>query len=339
MNINDFDYDLPAELIAQYPCSERSASRLLYLHKDSGALTEHKFADVVDLLTPKDLLVVNNTRVIPARLFGKKASGGQVEILIERVLDEKTCLAHVRASKAPKPDNIILLAEGVELTVKNREDDLFKLAVTSAQNWWDILERQGHMPLPPYIERTTEKIDQERYQTVYNKHKGAVAAPTAGLHFDEKLLQAIKAKGIAIAEITLHVGAGTFQPVRTENIMQHKMHQEYMSVSPQVCAAINNTKNNGGRVIAVGTTTIRALETAAKTGSIAPFAGTTDIFIFPGYRFNCVDGLITNFHLPKSTLLMLIAAFAGHEKIMHAYSFAIMNKYRFYSYGDAMLLL
>jgi S-adenosylmethionine:tRNA ribosyltransferase-isomerase len=338
MNINDFDYNLPPELIAQYPCSDRCASRLLQLNKATGEIFHRQFTDLVDLLNPNDLLVINDTRVIPARLFGQKASGGKVEILVERVLDAKSCLAQVRASKAPKPGSKLILAANAEFMVTGREDDLFLLETAAEQNLWEILEHHGHIPLPPYIERADEQFDQERYQTVYSKHKGAVAAPTAGLHFDQNLLQLIAAKGIKTAAVTLHVGAGTFQPVRVTDIKQHKMHGEYMIISQQVCDLVKATKENGGRVIAVGTTSVRALETAASSGEIKPYSGMTDIFIYPGYHFKCVDGLITNFHLPKSTLLMLIAAFAGYENIMHAYQVAIANKYRFYSYGDAMFI-
>jgi S-adenosylmethionine:tRNA ribosyltransferase-isomerase len=339
MNITEFDYELPASLVAQYPCAERSSSRLLHLDKKTGEIIHRQFVDLVALLNPNDLLVINDTRVIPARLFGRKASGGKVEILIERVLDDKKCLAHVRASKAPKIGGKLILGQNAELVVVAREDDLFELEVISEDNLWQILEQYGHIPLPPYIERSDENFDQERYQTVYGKHKGAVAAPTAGLHFDEILLQQIKDKGIKSVAVTLHVGAGTFQPVRVENIKQHKMHGEYMTVSPEVCDAVNFTKANSGRVFAVGTTSVRALETAASSGEIKPYSGMTNIFIYPGYHFNCVDGLITNFHLPKSTLLMLVAAFAGYENVMHAYQVAIADKYRFYSYGDAMLLI
>lgn len=332
MKVSDFDFALPPELIAQYPKAQRNASRLLYLNKTSGAITHKNFIDLPELLAPNDLLVFNDTKVIPARLFGNKATGGKVEILIERILDINLALAHVKASKTPKVGAEILV-NNFKATVIERQNDLFKLKFS--EEIVAILEQVGHMPLPPYITRADELSDKERYQTVYAKHKGAVAAPTAGLHFDKEILGKIKNK----AFITLHVGAGTFQTVRVENVTEHKMHAEYIEVSEAVCEQIKQAKANGGRIIAVGTTCVRSLETAAKTGAIKPFKGETDIFIYPGYKFNCIDGILTNFHLPKSTLLMLVCAFAGFDRVMRAYQAAIQEHYRFFSYGDAMLIL
>jgi len=327
MNLSDFYYELPPELIAHYPTPARTASRLLCL--EGNTITHQHFADVIELLVPGDLLVMNNTRVIPARLLGHKASGGRVEVLIERIREDGV-LAHVRASKAPKIG--ARLNVGVEVEVIGRENDLFILKFLDPRPVLIILNEIGHMPLPPYIARADENSDRERYQTVYAQQPGAIAAPTAGLHFDETLLKKIKDKGVDIAFVTLHVGAGTFQPVRVENIEDHKMHAEYVEVSEEVCEKVRKAK----RVIAVGTTSVRCLETAAQNGKIQPFKGDTQIFIYPGYQFRCVDVLITNFHLPQSTLLMLVCAFAGYEQAMVAYQEAIKQKYRFYSYGDAM---
>ncbi|MGF1699206.1 tRNA preQ1(34) S-adenosylmethionine ribosyltransferase-isomerase QueA [Photobacterium makurazakiensis] len=345
MQVSDFDFELPDELIARYPQPERTASRLLQLTGNTGELAHKGFKDVLDLVEPGDLLVFNNTRVIPARLFGRKASGGKLEILVERMLDDKTILAHVRASKSPKPGNVLLLGENddYEAEMIARHDALFEIRFNSDKTVLEILEEVGHMPLPPYIDRPDEDSDKERYQTVYNAKPGAVAAPTAGLHFDDALLEAIKAKGASFAFVTLHVGAGTFQPVRVDNIDDHHMHAEYVEVPEDVVNAINETKANGGRVIAVGTTSVRSLESAAqdavKQGTeLKPFFGDTDIFIFPGYEFQLVDVLITNFHLPESTLIMLVSAFAGYEHTINAYHQAVANKYRFFSYGDSMFI-
>jgi S-adenosylmethionine:tRNA ribosyltransferase-isomerase len=335
---SDFHFELPQELIAQYPPERRGASRLLSLEGASGVLQDGIFADLPDLLKPGDLLVFNDTRVIPARLHGRKASGGRVEVLVERLLDEHRVLAHVRASKSPKPGARLWLENQVMATVKGRAGDLFELHFDTAQSVLEILERHGHIPLPPYIARADNAQDAERYQTVYARRPGAVAAPTAGLHFDQELLDKLAANGIEQAFVTLHVGAGTFQPVRIERIEDHVMHGEIAEVSPQVCAQIKAAKARGGRIVAVGTTAVRALESACPAGDISPWCAETRIFIYPGYQFRCVDALVTNFHLPESTLLMLVAAFAGHENIMHAYRHAVVRRYRFFSYGDAMFL-
>jgi len=336
MRLSDFAFDLPDELIARHPLAERRASRLLCLDGPSGELSDRHFADLLDYLRPDDLMVFNNTRVIPARLFGRKETGGQLEVLVERVLDEYRVLAHIRSSKSPKPGSRILLdGEGVAEMVA-RHDALFELRF--AEPVLPLLDRVGHMPLPPYIDRPDEEADRERYQTVYAKRQGAVAAPTAGLHFDQALLQAIADKGVATAEVTLHVGAGTFQPVRVERIEDHVMHQEWLEVGPEVVAAVEQCKARGGRVIAVGTTSVRSLESAARDGQIKPFTGDTDIFLYPGKTFHVVDALVTNFHLPESTLLMLVSAFAGYPETMAAYAAAVAGGYRFFSYGDAMFI-
>ena len=336
MRLSDFAFDLPDELIARHPLAERRSSRLLCLEGPSGALSDRHFADLLDYLRPGDLMVFNNTRVIPARLFGRKETGGQLEVLVERVLDEYRVLAHIRSSKSPKPGSRILLdGEGVAEMVA-RHDALFELRF--AEPVLPLLDRVGHMPLPPYIDRPDEEADRERYQTVYAKRQGAVAAPTAGLHFDQALLQAIADKGVATAEVTLHVGAGTFQPVRVERIEDHVMHQEWLEVGPEVVAAVEQCKARGGRVIAVGTTSVRSLESAARDGQIKPFTGDTDIFLYPGKTFHVVDALVTNFHLPESTLLMLVSAFAGCPESMAAYAAAVAGGYRFLSYGDAMFI-
>lgn len=340
MQRRDFSFDLPPELIAQQPPAERSASRLLCLEGDSGALADRAFRDLPGLLNPGDLLVFNDTRVIPARLFGHKASGGRVEVLVERVLDVRRVLAHVRASKSPKPGSRLRLEGGIAAEMLGRRGELFELALrgTNGAPALELLEAHGHMPLPPYIERADASEDRERYQTVYARRRGAVAAPTAGLHFDENLLETLAAQGVESAFVTLHVGAGTFQPVRVDDIRRHRMHAEYVEVSADTVAAVQRTRAAGGRVLAVGTTSVRSLESAARGGELQPFAGDTDIFITPGYGFRVVDALITNFHLPESTLLMLVAAFAGYEHIMAAYAHAVAERYRFFSYGDAMFL-
>ena len=345
MQVSDFDFDLPDELIARYPQPQRTASRLLQLTGNTGELAHKGFKDVLDLVEPGDLLVFNNTRVIPARLFGRKASGGKMEVLVERMLDDKSILAHVRASKSPKPGNELFLGENDEYQAEMvaRHDALFEIRFNSDKTVLEILEEVGHMPLPPYIDRPDEDADKERYQTVYNAKPGAVAAPTAGLHFDDELMAALKAKGVNFAFVTLHVGAGTFQPVRVDNINDHHMHAEYVEVPEEVVAAINETKANGKRVVAVGTTSVRSLESAAqdakqKGTELKPFFGDTEIFIYPGYEYQLIDVLITNFHLPESTLIMLVSAFAGYEHTMNAYKQAVENKYRFFSYGDSMFI-
>ena len=339
MKLSDYHYKLPNELIARYPAKERSASRLLCLDRKTGEIEHRIFSDLVDLLQPNDLLVFNNSKVMPARLFGQKETGGRVEILIERILDQHHALAHVRASKSPKVNSEIILTDEIKVKMIGRENDLFKLKFQCDEPIVDVLERIGHMPLPPYIDRDDEQFDHERYQTVYADPQGSVAAPTAGLHFDETLIQKLKNKKIDMAFLTLHVGAGTFQPVRVDNIKEHHMHAEWITVSKEVCDKIHAAKKRGGRVIAVGTTSVRSLETAALSGELKPYEGDTDIFIYPGFEFKVVDAMITNFHLPESTLLMLVSAFAGRENILNAYRVAIEKRYRFFSYGDAMYIL
>jgi S-adenosylmethionine:tRNA ribosyltransferase-isomerase len=343
MRVADFSFNLPEELIARYPKENRSSSRLMTLDGNSGEISDSTFTDILSQVNPGDLLVFNNTRVIPARLFGQKSSGGKVEVLVERLLDDKRFLAHIRASKSPKVNTEILLENKVNATMVARHGALFELQIDSDDNVLQVLEDVGHMPLPPYIDRPDEESDKERYQTVYNEKPGAVAAPTAGLHFDNALLAQLKDKGVDFAFVTLHVGAGTFQPVRVDEIADHIMHAEYVEVSAEVVEQITNTKANGKRVIAVGTTSVRSLESAAKASiknghPLKAFYGDTDIFITPGYQFEVIDALITNFHLSESTLLMLVSAFAGYENIMTAYQHAVTEKYRFFSYGDAMLL-
>jgi len=340
MKLSDFYFDLPEELIALYPPAKRTDSRLLCLNRANGEITHRQFPDLIDLIKSDDLLIFNNTRVIPARLFGKKQSGGRVEILLERVTDDHSAVAQIKASKSPKPgSSIIFETDDGEVTalVLNREEGFFSLRFS--ESVMSLSEKAGHMPLPPYIKRDDELADRERYQTVYGEKKGAVAAPTAGLHFDENLLQAIKEKGVHIAMVTLHVGAGTFQPVRSETIEEHEMHAEYLEVSEEVCEQVRMCKERDGRVIAVGTTSVRCLETAAQSGNIEPYVGDTRIFIYPGYRFNAVDALVTNFHLPESTLIMLVSAMVGTEEILAAYKEAVKEKYRFFSYGDAMFIV
>ncbi|OBT07299.1 tRNA preQ1(34) S-adenosylmethionine ribosyltransferase-isomerase QueA [Vibrio sp. UCD-FRSSP16_10] len=345
MQVSDFHFDLPDELIARYPMPDRTSSRLLQLTGSTGALQDKTFTDILDLVNDGDLLVFNNTRVIPARVFGRKASGGKIEVLVERMVDEHTILAHVRASKSPKPGTQLFLGDSDQYAAEMvaRHDALFEIRFTSDKAVLQILEEVGHMPLPPYIDRPDDDSDQERYQTVYNEKPGAVAAPTAGLHFDDEILEKIKAKGAKLAFVTLHVGAGTFQPVRVDNILEHHMHAEYVEVTQDVVDAINETKAAGGRIIAVGTTSVRSLESAAqdavKNGTeLKPFFGDTDIFIYPGYQFQLIDCLLTNFHLPESTLIMLVSALAGYDHVMEAYQHAVKNQYRFFSYGDAMFV-
>ncbi|MFV3333676.1 tRNA preQ1(34) S-adenosylmethionine ribosyltransferase-isomerase QueA [Pseudomonas sp. NY15437] len=336
MRVADFHFDLPEALIARHPLPERRSSRLLVLDGPSGELSHRQFADILGFLKPGDLMVFNNTRVIPARLFGQKASGGKLEILVERVLDSHRVLAHVRSSKSPKPGSKILIDGGGEAEMLQRHDALFELGFS--EDVLPLLERVGHMPLPPYIDRPDDAADRERYQTVYAERAGAVAAPTAGLHFDEALLESIRAKGVETAFVTLHVGAGTFQPVRVERIEDHHMHNEWLEVSQDVVDAVAACKARGGRVVAVGTTSVRSLESAARDGVLKPFSGDTDIFIYPGRPFHVVDALVTNFHLPESTLLMLVSAFAGYPETMAAYASAVEQGYRFFSYGDAMFI-
>jgi len=354
MQRTDFTYELPPGLIAQHPLPERGASRLLHLDGASGDISHHIFGDLLGFLEPDDLLVFNDTRVIPARLWGRKASGGKVEILVERIIGSHRAVAHIRASKSPNAGTTIELAasEGAapgpyRLSVTGRDDALFHISCEGGPALTDILEEVGHMPLPPYIERADEVADRERYQTVYADKAGAVAAPTAGLHFSNEMLRQLDENGVRRATVTLHVGAGTFQPVRAERIEDHVMHAEYVEVDESVCAAVRETRARGGRVVAVGTTAVRSLETAAgAAGALSdaaprtpqPYRGDTSIFIYPGYRFRCVDAMVTNFQLPESTLLMLVSAFAGREPIMAAYAEAVTEGYRLFSNGDAMFI-
>ena len=336
MQLSDFQFELPSELIAKYPAEQRSGSRLLHYHP--GEITHRHFYDLPDLLQPNDLLIANDTKVMPARLFGHKVSGGKVEIFIERILTEDTALAMIRSSKKMKVGVEMIINESVSAEVLSLRDNLCELKFHSPEPLDVILQQLGEMPLPPYLQRAAEASDAERYQTVYAEPEGAVAAPTAGLHFDQIVLDRLAEKHIEMAYLTLHVGLGTFQPVRVDNIDDHKMHSEWIDVSADLCAQVAATKAKGGRVIAVGTTTVRALETAARSGTLQAYQGDTDIFISPGFAFNAIDAMITNFHLPGSSLLMLVAAFIGYQPLMDLYQTAISEQYRFYSYGDAMLL-
>jgi len=333
MLISDFDYDLPDALIAQYPATERCGSRLLVL---TDGIDDRRFSDLPTLLCPGDLLVFNDTRVIKARLTATKETGGRAEILIERITGQRSALAHVRASKSPKAGGRLLLDGDAQATVSGREDDLFALAFSV--DVMLLLEEYGEVPLPPYLNRSADEADVERYQTVYAKDPGAVAAPTAGLHFDEAMLADTRASGVEHAWVTLHVGAGTFQSLRDEHIEENRLHSERIEVSEQCCDAVRRTRAAGGRVIAVGTTSVRALESASANGDLRPYSGETDLFIVPGYEFRVVDAMITNFHLPQSSLLMLVAAFAGKDRTLSAYRHAVREKYRFFSYGDAMFI-
>ncbi|WP_019529032.1 tRNA preQ1(34) S-adenosylmethionine ribosyltransferase-isomerase QueA [Dasania marina] len=346
MKLSDFSYDLPDELIARYPTAERTASRLLMLDGASGEIVHGQFTDLLSQLQAGDLLVLNDTKVLAARLWGRKASGGRIEILVERMLDQDRVLAHVRASKSPKAGAelyLTALADSDEVLAKvevlGRHDALFELRFIEGGDAVTVMNTIGHMPLPPYIDRKDELSDRERYQTVFGRKEGAVAAPTAGLHFSEGFLQQCKDKGVDTAFVTLHVGAGTFQPVRVENITEHKMHAETIEVSAEVCAQVAATRAKGGRVIAVGTTAVRSLESASQSGELTPFSGDSEIFIYPGYQFKSVDAMVTNFHLPESTLIMLVSAFAGQNNVFNAYREAVAQQYRFFSYGDAMFVL
>ncbi|MDR0779964.1 MAG: tRNA preQ1(34) S-adenosylmethionine ribosyltransferase-isomerase QueA [Pseudomonadales bacterium] len=342
MQLSDFDFQLPEDLIAHYPPACRGDSRLLHMNRQSGELGHLGFADFPALLRPNDLLVFNNTRVIPARLFGQKPSGGKVELLVERVMPNNRVLAQLRANHPLAADAAQLLFQHEDQTaqavVEGREDGFYLVRFDPTLDLMHFLDRAGHMPLPPYIRRADEASDRERYQTVYARVQGAVAAPTAGLHFSAAMLTALRAQGIAMAEVTLHVGAGTFQPVRSHTIEAHRMHAEYLEVPEAVCAAVAACRARGGRVVAIGTTTVRCLETAAQDGTLKPFHGDTRIFIYPGYRFGVVDALLTNFHLPQSTLLMLVSAFSSRANILNAYQEAVKAHYRFFSYGDAMFI-
>lgn len=335
MKTSEYKFELPKSLIADYPLKKRTDSKLLCLNNN---LINHKnFIDIIGELNSGDLLVLNNSKVMPARLFGKKETGGKVELLIERILDKNLALSHIKSSKSLKENQKIYITEYINITVKEKKDNLYLIEL---ENILSVLENHGQMPLPPYMQRQGGEFDKQRYQTVYadDKKLGSVAAPTAGLHFDNEILEKIKNKGVNIEYITLNVGAGTFQPIRVENINDHKMHSETIEVTSRVCEKIIQTKQNNKKVIAVGTTAVRSLETAALSGKIQPFCGETDIFIKPGFKFNVVDSMITNFHLPESSLIILVSAFAGYNNIMSAYKEAIDKKYRFYSYGDAMFL-
>lgn len=337
MNKQDFYFDLPEELIAQYPLAQRSDSRLLTYNRNAGEYGHYQFREIADFLNPGDLLVMNDSKVIPARLYGHKLTGGKVELLVERITGTYTFLAHIKASKALRAGGVIQLQQGNQLEILERQDDLF--VCKSNIEALDLLNSLGHIPLPPYITRDDELLDEDRYQTVYAKYEGSVAAPTAGLHFDESVITSLHSRGVNIAYVTLHVGAGTFRPVRCDDIKDHKMHSEHFTLSPELCAAVHETKAAGNRVIAVGTTALRSLESAAREGVLTPCSKDTDIFIYPGYEFKICDGLMTNFHLPESTLLMLVSAFIGHQQAMALYQEAIKNGYRFFSYGDTSLLL
>lgn len=350
MRRTDFSFDLPEELIAQKPVAERTASRLLKLDGISGHFEDKIFSQLTELLSPGDVLVFNNTEVIPARLHGSKSTGGKIELLVERLVNDTTVYAHIRASKAPKAGTVLHFDREILAEVVGREGDLFVvefiLSETKYNSVLSLLNDIGHMPLPPYIQREDELIDQQRYQTVYAKTPGAVAAPTAGLHFDEKLLQQLEDKGIEQVFVTLHVGAGTFQPVRVDDLKDHHMHKEWIELNEESCSKINQARKEGRRIIAVGTTSVRCLESAALFSKMSghpddelkPFTGETEIFITPGYNFKIIDALITNFHLSESTLLMLVSAFAGYDNIKNAYQHAIEQRYRFFSYGDAMFM-
>lgn len=346
MQLSDFNYQLPEELIAHFPAEKRSQSRLLCLDASTGKIEHRKFNQFLDYVNEKDLLVFNNTRVIPARLYGRKESGGKVEILIERVMKDNCVLAQIRASKSPKPGGLIFFgeheagdsSESARAEIVEVEDGFYTMQFAGDIDLQNLLSQHGHMPLPPYIKREDQVLDAERYQTVYAEKDGAVAAPTAGLHFDQEMFEAMQERGIDSTFLTLHVGAGTFQPVRVDNILEHRMHKELIEVTDSVCDKVNACKERGGRVIAIGTTTVRSLESAAVNKKLQPFHGETDIFIYPGYEFQIVDAMITNFHLPESTLLMLVSAFSEKEMLLGAYNTAISQGYRFFSYGDAMFI-
>jgi len=338
LQISDFHYLLPSELIAQFPTKTRTESKLLFLNKKTGETQDLLFPALIDLLEPSDLLVFNNTHVIPARLYGKKKTGGKIEILIERILSEKEALVHVKSNKKCKIPMEIQFDENINATLFEKDEDFFKIKFDMTCSLLNLLDERGHVPLPPYIHRSDTKDDQLRYQTIYAKIPGAIAAPTAGLHFDESFFSMLKAKKIQTAFVTLHVGSGTFKPVKCENIKDHKMHREWMCIDEDTCRLVLETKKKGGRVIAVGTTSVRCLEAVARQGELRAFSGETDLFIYPGFKFNIVDGLVTNFHLPCSTLLMLVCAFASREDVLRAYQHAVQHRYHFFSYGEAMCI-
>ena len=338
MRCNDFHFELPQELIAQNPLPVRSQSRLLSMEGVSGALDDGHMVRLPDKLLHGDLLVFNDTRVIPARLFGVKASGGQLEMLVERVLDDHRALVHIRASKSPKTGAMLRMAEAFDAEVAERRGELYEVLFHDPRSVLMLLEQYGHIPLPPYIARPDNEEDRRRYQTIFASRPGAVAAPTAGLHFDEPMLESIRARGVEIGFVTLHVGAGTFQPVRVDDLHEHRMHPEFVSVSERLCEQVAATRARGGRVVAVGTTVVRSLESASTGGVLRPYHGDTRLFIYPGFKFTTVDAIVSNFHLPESTLLMLVCAFGGYQQVMNAYRHAVAQRYRFFSYGDAMFV-
>jgi S-adenosylmethionine:tRNA ribosyltransferase-isomerase len=338
MRRTDFHFELPQELIAQRPLPVRSHSRLLGVDGVDGALDDGHMARFSEKLLPGDLLVFNDTRVIPARLFGVKASGGKLEMLVERVVDDHRALVHIRASKAPKPGARLHMADAVDAEVTERHGELFEVVFHDPRSVLALLEQYGHIPLPPYIARPDSEDDRHRYQTLFARRPGAVAAPTAGLHFDEPLLESIRMRGVEVGFATLHVGAGTFQPVRVDDLGEHRMHPEFVSVSEQLCEQVYAARARGGRIVAVGTTVVRSLESASLAGELRPYHGDTRLFITPGFRFVTVDAILTNFHLPESTLLMLVCAFGGYQQVMKAYRHAVAQRYRFFSYGDAMFI-
>ena len=340
MQLTDYDFTLPDDLIARYPAAQRSGSRLLYCDRGKHVVSHQRFTDIVSLLQPGDLLVFNNTKVMQARLFGQKDSGGRVEILLERLCSNNEALVQIRASKSVKVNQWIHLNEHCRLQVLAKSEGFYRVRLQAdSQTFEQVLENLGEIPIPPYFARRAEAIDKERYQTIYSKQLGSVAAPTAGLHFDDAIFQQLEQRGINTAFITLHVGAGTFQPLRDNEIKENSLHSEMVVVDPIVCQQVMTAKKQGKRVIAVGTTTARSLESAMQDGQLQPFSGETSLFIFPGYNFQCIDGLLTNFHLPKSSLLLLVAAFAGYDFMKQVYQTAITENYRFYSYGDAMLVI
>ncbi|MCK7593692.1 tRNA preQ1(34) S-adenosylmethionine ribosyltransferase-isomerase QueA [Pseudomarimonas salicorniae] len=335
---SDFHYELPSELIASEPLAERSASRLLVLPPPPAGPQDRMIRDLPGMLEPGDLLVLNDTRVIPARLYGQKSTGGRVEIMIERIVGQHEAVAQLGVSKPPKPGGKIQLDAGGEMEVIERDGGFYRLRLLAAEGFEHLLSRAGHLPLPHYMGREARADDAERYQTVFARHAGAVAAPTAGLHFDTPLLDALRERGVQMGHVTLHVGAGTFSPVRADDVREHRMHSEWLNVGAELVEQVRRARGAGRRVVAVGTTVVRALETASQGGELRPFAGDTQIFIFPGYRIRSVDALLTNFHLPESTLLMLVSAFAGRDRVLEAYRHAVAERYRFFSYGDAMFL-
>ncbi|MGV6851905.1 MAG: tRNA preQ1(34) S-adenosylmethionine ribosyltransferase-isomerase QueA [bacterium] len=337
MKLTDFDFSLPEELIAQQPARERTDSRLLVLNGQDGSLKDQGFTDLLELVEPNDLLILNNTRVIPARLQGQKETGGQVEVLVERVQDEHHVRALIRSSKSPKPGALLIVA-GKQFKVISRDGSLYHLEYCETESVFELLDSEGHMPLPPYITRQDNSADRERYQTVFGYQKGSSAAPTAGLHFDLELLDKIRAKGVQFGEVTLHVGLGTFEPVRVDDLSQHVMHAEQIEVSQQLVEQIKDTQQKGGRIIAIGTTAVRAIESAAAEGKLKAYKGETRLFLTPGSPFRVIDAMVTNFHLPQSTLLMLVCAFAGQKQVLNAYAHAVKQHYRFFSYGDAMFI-